>query len=54
MQTVDPSAVGMDPERIEHLFGHSEKIMTSGLIEEPRSITRWHVLSDLAQACVVE
>ncbi len=28
--------------------------MTSGLIEEPRSITRWHVLSDLAQACVVE
>ena len=28
--------------------------MTSGLIEEPRSITRWHVLSDLAQACVVD
>ncbi len=28
--------------------------MTSGLIEEPRSITRWHVLSDLAQACVAE
>lgn len=28
--------------------------MTSGLIEEPRSIMRWHVLSDLAQACVVE
>ena len=30
MQTVDPSAVGMDPERIEHLFGHVEKMRAEG------------------------
>jgi hypothetical protein len=28
--------------------------LTSGLIEESRSIARWHVWSDLAQACVVD
>jgi len=28
--------------------------LTSGLIEEPRSIMRWHLFSDLAQACVVD
>jgi CubicO group peptidase (beta-lactamase class C family) len=28
--------------------------LTSGLIEEPRSIGRWHLFSDLAQACVVD
>ena len=28
--------------------------LTSGLIEEPRSIERWALFSDLAQACVVD
>lgn len=28
--------------------------LTSGLIEEPRSLMRWHLFSDLAQACVVD
>lgn len=28
--------------------------LTSGLIEEPRSIERWALFSDLAQSCVVE
>ena len=28
--------------------------LTSGLIQEPRSILRWHLFADLAQACVVE
>jgi CubicO group peptidase (beta-lactamase class C family) len=28
--------------------------LTSGLIEEPRSIGRWHLFSDLAQSCVVD
>ena len=27
--------------------------LTSGLIEEPKSIGRWHLFSDLAQACVM-
>ncbi len=27
---------------------------TAGLIEEPKSIGRWHLFSDLAQACVVD
>ncbi|MGH7931887.1 MAG: serine hydrolase domain-containing protein [Candidatus Binataceae bacterium] len=27
--------------------------LTSGLIHEPRSILRWHLFADLAQACVV-
>ena len=30
MQTVDPGTVGMDPERIEHLFGHIEKMRGEG------------------------
>jgi CubicO group peptidase (beta-lactamase class C family) len=28
--------------------------LTSGLIEEPRSLERWHLFADLAQACVVD
>ena len=28
--------------------------LTSGLVEEPKSIGRWHLFSDLAQACVVD
>ena len=28
--------------------------LTSGLIEEPRSLGRWHLFSDLVQACVVD
>ena len=28
--------------------------LTSGLIQEPRSIMRWHLFADLAQACVVD
>jgi len=28
--------------------------LTSGLIQEPRSIMRWHLFADLAQGCVVE
>lgn len=28
--------------------------LTSGLIHEPRSIMRWHLFSDLAQACVTD
>jgi CubicO group peptidase (beta-lactamase class C family) len=28
--------------------------LTSGLIQEPRSILRWHLFADLAQACVVD
>ena len=28
--------------------------LTSGLLEESRSLTRWHLLSDLAHACVVD
>jgi CubicO group peptidase (beta-lactamase class C family) len=28
--------------------------LTSGLIQEPRSLLRWHLFADLAQACVVD
>jgi CubicO group peptidase (beta-lactamase class C family) len=28
--------------------------LTAGLIDEARSILRWHQFSDLAQACVVD
>ena len=28
--------------------------LTSGLIEETRSLMRWHLFADLAQACVVD
>jgi len=28
--------------------------LTAGLIDEARSILRWHQLSDLAQSCVVD
>ncbi len=28
--------------------------LTAGLIAEGRNIVRWHQLSDLAQACVVD
>jgi len=42
-------AVGVEVALVILIVG-----LTSGLIQEPRSILRWHLFADLAQACVVD
>jgi len=57
MQTVNPREVGVDPQRVEHLFSVIERKIKEGWLYGGaflRSILRWHLFADLGQACVVD